>query len=296
MVFDPIVLFFALGLVAGIARSDLKIPSSIYEALSIYLLLAIGLKGGVELSKHSLSALMFGSMVVLLAGAAIPLIAFPVLRYLGRMSQPDSASIAAHYGSVSVVTYSVAVAALEDLKIDHEGYMVVYLVLLEIPALVLGVVLARMGAEGQGSIQWGKLLHEIFFGKSILLLIGGLIIGYVAGVGGFMQIAPLFSDLFKGVLALFLLEMGLVAASRMAAFRTYGAFLVVFAIVTPILSGILGIFTAKFLGLSVGGWHVAGNLVRQCLLHCRTGGNAHCSAAGQPGLVHWGLVRRDFSV
>lgn len=253
MVFDPIVLFFALGLVAGIAKSDLKVPSSIYEALSIYLLLAIGLKGGVELSKHELSSLMFGSMVVLLAGAVIPLVAFPILRYLGRLNRPDAASIAAHYGSVSVVTYSVGVAALNELKVDYEGYMVVYLVLLEMPALILGVVLARMGAEGQGRIQWGKLLHEVFFGKSILLLTGGLLIGFVAGVGGFKQMAPLFSDLFKGALALFLLEMGLVAASRMAAFRTYGAFLVAFAIGMPILSAIGGILTAKVLGLSVGG-------------------------------------------
>lgn len=253
MVFDPIVLFFALGLVAGVAKSDLKVPSSIYEALSIYLLLAIGLKGGVELSQHSLPALMFGSMIVLLAGAAIPLIAFPILRYMGRMSRPDSASIAAHYGSVSVVTYSVAVAALHELKIDYEGYMVVYLVLLEMPALILGVVLARMGAEGESRIQWGKLLHEIFFGKSILLLTGGLLIGYVAGVGGFKQMAPFFSDLFKGALALFLLEMGLVAASRMAAFRSYGAFLVAFGIGMPILSAIGGVLTAKLLGLSVGG-------------------------------------------
>ena len=253
MVFDPIVLFFALGLVAGIAKSDLKVPSSIYEALSIYLLLAIGLKGGVELSKHELSSLMFGSMVVLLAGAVIPLVAFQILRYMGRLNRPDAASIAAHYGSVSVVTYSVGVAALNELKVDYEGYMAVYLVLLEIPALILGVVLARMGAEGQARIQWGKLLHEIFFGKSILLLTGGLLIGYVAGVGGFKQMAPLFSDLFKGALALFLLEMGLVAASRMAAFRSYGAFLVAFGIGMPILSAIGGVLTAKLLGLSVGG-------------------------------------------
>ena len=253
MVFDPIVLFFALGLVAGIAKSDLKVPSSIYEALSIYLLLAIGLKGGVELSKHELSSLMFGSMLVLLAGAMIPLVAFPILRYLGRLSRPDAASIAAHYGSVSVVTYSVGVAALQDLKVDYEGYMVVYLVLLEMPALLLGVVLARMGAEGQARIRWGRLLHEVFFGKSILLLTGGLLIGFVAGVGGSKQMAPLFSDLFKGALALFLLEMGLVAASRMAAYRTYGAFLVAFAIGMPILSAIGGILTAKVLGLSVGG-------------------------------------------
>lgn len=261
MMFDPIVLFFLLGLLAGLSKSDLKIPAAIYEALSIYLLLAIGLKGGVELSKYPLSQLLTSSAVVLAAGMLIPVIGYPVLRFVGRLGHYDAASIAAHYGSVSVVTYSVAVATLIERQWTHDGYMVVYLALLEMPALILGVVLARVGEQREGQpggwaalarIQWGRLAHEVFFGKSILLLIGGLLIGYVAGVKGYEPIAPVFKDAFKGLLALFLLEMGLVAASRIAAFRSYGAFLVGFAIVMPLVSAVIGIVTARYLGFSQG--------------------------------------------
>lgn len=250
MAFEPVVLFFLLGAVAGLLRSDLKIPSSIYDALSIFLLLAIGLKGGVKLAEYPLGEMVVPGIAIILAGALIPLLAFPVLRYLGRMSRPDSASIAAHYGSVSVVTFSVGVTFLGQKMESFEGYMIVFLVLLEMPALIIGALLARYG---QGDVRWGKMLHEVFFGKSIFLLVGGLLIGYIAGAEGIKPLDLLFFDLFKGVLALFLLEMGLVAASRMADLRTYGPILVGFAIVMPLFSGALGTFMGWMLGLSVGG-------------------------------------------
>lgn len=250
MTFEPVVLFFLLGVIAGLARSDLKIPGSIYEALSIFLLLAIGLQGGVKLAEFPLAELVVPGLLILLVGSLIPLIAFPVLRLLGRMTRPDSASIAAHYGSVSVVTFSVGVALLIQEDIDFEGYMIVFLVLLEIPALVIGVILARYGV---GKARWGKLFHEVFFGKSIFLLAGGLVIGYIAGAEGIKPLDVLFFDLFKGILALFLLEMGLVAAARIAGLRAYGVFLISFAILMPIFSAILGVLLGWALGLSVGG-------------------------------------------
>lgn len=250
MSFEPVVLFFVLGVAAGLLRSDLKIPSSIYEALSIFILLAIGLKGGVEMAKHPIVDLLGAGLVIVLVGAIIPLVSFPVLRYLGRLSRADSASIAAHYGSVSVVTFSVGITLLGQEKLDFEGYLIVFLVLLEMPALVLGVILARYG---QGTVRWGKLLHEVFFGKSIYLLAGGLVIGFVAGAEGIKPLDKLFFDLFKGVLALFLLEMGLVASVRIAALREYGAFLAGFAVLMPIFSATLGTVTGWMLGFSVGG-------------------------------------------
>lgn len=250
MSFEPVVLFFVLGAAAGLLRSDLKIPGSIYEALSIFILLAIGLKGGVELAKHPVGDLLLDGLVIVLMGALIPLVAFPVLRYLGRMSRADSASIAAHYGSVSVVTFSVGITLLGQEKLEFEGYLIVFLVLLEMPALVLGVILARYG---QGTVRWGKLLHEVFFGKSIYLLAGGLVIGYIAGADGIQPLDKLFFDLFKGVLALFLLEMGLVASTRIAALREYGVFLAVFAVLMPIFSATLGVVTGWLLDFSVGG-------------------------------------------
>lgn len=250
MSFEPVVLFFVLGVAAGLLRSDLKIPAAIYEALSIFILLAIGLKGGVELAKYPLGSLIGKGLIIVAIGALIPLIAFPILRYLGRMSRADSASIAAHYGSVSVVTFSVGITLLGHENLDYEGYLIVFLVLLEMPALVIGVILARFG---MGAVRWGKLLHEVFFGKSIYLLAGGLITGYVAGPDGIQPLDRLFFDLFKGVLAFFLLEMGLVAASRIAALREYGVFLAGFAVVMPLISATLGTVAGWLLGLTVGG-------------------------------------------
>ena len=250
MGFEPVVLFFVLGVMAGLLRSDLKIPASIYEFLSIFILLAIGLKGGVELAKQPISDLLLSSLVIVGVGALIPLFAFPVLRYLGRLSRADSASIAAHYGSVSVVTFSVGITLLGQERLDFEGHLIVFLVLLEMPALVIGVILARYG---KGQVHWGKLLHEVFFGKSIYLLAGGLVIGAIAGPEGIKPLDKLFFDLLKGFLALFLLEMGLVASSRIAALREYGLFLAAFAVLMPIFSASLGTITGWLLGFSVGG-------------------------------------------
>ena len=250
MDFEPVVLFFVLGVAAGLLRSDLKIPGSIYEALSIFILLAIGLKGGVEMSKHPVGELVLDGLIIVVVGALIPLVAFPVLRFIGRMSRADSASIAAHYGSVSVVTFSVGITLLGQEMLEFEGYLIVFLVLLEIPALLIGVILAR---HGQGAVRWGKLMHEVFFGKSIYLLAGGLVIGFIAGAEGIQPLDKLFFDLFKGVLALFLLEMGLVASTRIAALREYGAFLAGFAVLMPLFSASLGTITGWMLDFSVGG-------------------------------------------
>lgn len=250
MPFEPVILFFLLGLLAGLARSDLKIPAVLYESLSIFLLLAIGLKGGVELARQSLAELLLPALVIVGIGAVLPLIAFPVLQRLGKLSRADAASVAAHYGSVSVVTFAVGAAYLANLGVDYEGYMVVFLVLLEFPALMIGVWLAR---RGQGESNLGKVLHEVFAGKSIVLLVGGLLIGWLAGADALKPLDKVFFDLFKGLLAIFLLEMGLVAASRIGDLRRAGTFLLGFAVAMPLFAGTLGALTASLLGLSVGG-------------------------------------------
>ncbi|MEN3371763.1 sodium-dependent bicarbonate transport family permease [Dechloromonas sp. ZS-1] len=250
MPFEPVILFFLLGLLAGLARSDLKIPAVLYESLSIFLLLAIGLKGGVELARQSLGDLIVPALVVVGIGACLPLIAFPLLQRLGKLSRADAASVAAHYGSVSVVTFAVGAAYLSNLGQAYEGYMVVFLVLLEFPALMIGVWLAKCG---QGNSNMGKVLHEVFAGKSIVLLVGGLLIGWMAGAEGLKPLDKVFFDLFKGLLAIFLLEMGLVAASRIGDLKRAGAFLLGFAIAMPVFAGVLGALTGSLLGLSVGG-------------------------------------------
>lgn len=247
---DVVVLFFLLGLFARLVKSDLRLPEALYETLSIYLLLAIGLKGGVELAKHPVAALALQAAVIVGVAALIPLAAFGVLRRVGKLPRSDAASIAAHYGSVSVVTFAVAAAYLAARGQVAEGYMVVFLVLLEFPALVIGVLLAR--GAGRGT-PWGRVLHEVLAGKSILLLVGGLLIGWVAGPQGIAPLDRLFFDLFKGLLAFFLLEMGLVVAGRLGDLRRAGAFLVSFAIAMPLAAGGLGVLTGTWLGLSVAG-------------------------------------------
>lgn len=194
MPFEPVILFFILGLLAGFIRSDLKIPGVLYESLSIFLLLAIGLKGGVELSRYALTDLLGQALIVVLVATLIPLAAFPILHRFGRLARADAASIAAHYGSVSVVTYAVAASFLARIGESAEGYMVVFLVLLEFPALLIGVILARRTA---GATRWGPLLHEVLSGKSIVLLVGGLLIGWVAGGEGIKPLDKLFFDLLN---------------------------------------------------------------------------------------------------
>lgn len=249
-VIDPIILFFLLGLGAGLLRSELRLPSAIYEFVSILLLLTIGLKGGIELAKQPFADLLPDMLAVVALGFFLALLAFPVLHYLGRFKRADAASIAAHYGSVSVGTYAVAVAYLGSRQVAFEDHMPLLLVMLEIPAILVGIVLAR-GLSRQ--TRWREVAHEVFLGKGIVLLVGGLLIGWVAGPDGLSSIKPLFFDLFKGFLALFLLEMGLLTATQMGGLRRYGLFLVAFGIGMPLFSSLVGIGLGLVLGLSVGG-------------------------------------------
>ncbi len=250
MALDPVVLFFALGLVAGLLRSDLKISSGLYETLSIYLLIAIGFKGGVELAAASPGNLVLPVIVVILMGAGTPLVAYPVLRKLGRLNRPDSASIAAHYGSVSVVTFAVGVSYLARLDVEYEGYMSVFLVLLEMPALAIGVLLAK----GVGrDTRWGVLAHEVLAGKAVVLLVGSLLIGWYAGAEGLASLDKFYMELFKGMLSLFLLGMGLITAARLADVRKSGLFLIAFGILMPVVSAMGGVAVGYALGLTLGG-------------------------------------------
>jgi hypothetical protein len=246
---DPVVLFFLLGLIARIARSDLRLPEAMYDALAIYLLLAIGLKGGVQLAQQPLATVLPQALAAIALGAAIPLLLFPLLR--AKLARPDAASIAAHYGSVSVVTFAVATSFLAARQIDAESHMPLLVALMEAPGIVVGIVLARAG--GGQRISWGPLAHEVLFGKSVLLLLGGLAIGALVGPEGSRPIAPLFTDLFKGVLALFLLEMGLVAGGRIGDLRRAGPFLLAFGIGAPLALGALGALVGQAIGLSLGG-------------------------------------------
>lgn len=249
LVIDAVPFFFALGAVASLARSELKLPTAVFEALSIYLLLAIGLKGGTQLASSTSADLGLHIAGALALGVAIPLIAFPVFRW--RFNRADSASLAAHYGSISIVTFAVAVSVLGSRGIAYEGHLALLAALMEAPAILVGIVLARLG--GGERPQWGKIAHEVFANKSVMLLMGGIAIGWAAGPEGVAPLKPLFTDLFKGALCLFLLEMGLVAAQRLGDLRRAGAFLVGAAVLLPLANALLGWALASALGFSAGG-------------------------------------------
>ncbi len=247
---DPVVWFFVLGVVAGLARSDLRIPPAIYELLTIILLLAIGLKGGVELARSPFDGLLLQAVLVVALGVAIPLVVFPLAYFATRLARADAASIAAHYGSVSVATYAVGVSYLGTRGITYDPQLPLFLVLLEVPAIVVGIVLAR-GVTRQ--TRWRELAQEIVFGKSIVLLLGGLLIGWVAGPAGVASIEPLFFDLFKGVLTLFLLEMGLIASSQARELRAKALSILTVGLVLPVPLAAAGALLGVSLGLSPGG-------------------------------------------
>jgi hypothetical protein len=255
---DPVVLFFVLGVIARIGRSDLRLPEALYETLSIYLLLAIGIKGGVQLAQQPVAQVLPQASAAIALGAAIPLLLFPILTRVGRLPRADGAAIAAHYGSVSVVTFAVAVAHLAARDVAAESYMPLLVALMEAPGIIAGIVLARIGSGKQ--VAWGRLGHEVLFGKSVLLLVGGIAIGAIAGPAGIAPIEPVFGGWFKGVLALFLLEMGLVAGGRLADLKRAGVFLVSFGVLAPPVLGLLGVAVGHAIGLSLGGAALLGTL------------------------------------
>lgn len=263
---DPVILCFVVGLAAGLLKSDLKLPDQLYETLSIYLLFTIGLKGGVELAISNVSEAIFPAIVTVLLGVVIPIIAYNILRKIGRFGRTDAASIAAHYGSVSAVTFAVVLSYLARLGVPTESFVTVLLVILEIPAIAVGIIIARTravkdepGSENKSFKLW-PLLHEVFLGKSIYLLVAGMFVGYLSGPERIHAVSPLFFDLFKGALAVFLLEMGVITSRRFGDLKRTGAFLVGFGIIMPLISGVMGAYMGMLSGLSLGGTTVLATL------------------------------------
>lgn len=256
---DPVILFFLIGLIAGLVRSDLRIPEAIYEILSIYLLLVIGLKGGVQLTNADFNSILLPVFGSIMLGVLIPLIAYPILRRFGKFRRPDAAAIAAHYGSVSAVTYAIVLTYLEHAGVTYEAYTTVLLVLLEIPAIAVGILIARLRAS-KGPMTYSKLIHEVFMGKSIYLLLAGLVVGFFLGPSGTESVRMVLFDPFKGILAFFILEMGLVVSRRLNELRKVGVFLIFFGIGMPVLSALLGTLVGWSVGLSIGGTTVLATL------------------------------------
>jgi hypothetical protein len=210
------------------------------------------LKGGVELANQPLARVLPQALAVAAMGLVLPLAAYPVLRALGRLSVPDAASIAAHYGSVSVGTYAVALAYLDRHAVAYESHTALFVAVLEAPAIVVGIILARQYAA-QGTSRRREIAREVLLGKSVFLLLGGVLIGWLGGEGLRAAMGSFFFDLFRGFLALFLLEMGFATAVRLPDLRRVGPFLIGFGIVMPLASAVVGAVVGLALGLSAGG-------------------------------------------
>lgn len=249
MQFDVVVAFFILGMVARGLNVHIDFPRGLYQSIIMFLLLAIGLKGGIALHSHASPGLILQSLAVIGFGLVLPFVAFPLLYKVGGLSRVDSASVAAHYGSVSVGTFAVAVAFLEARGIAYEPYFPLFVALLEVPAIAVGLWLAKSKSD---SFDLKQVCREVFLNQGIVLLVGGIAIGWWAGARA-DSIMPFFQTLFHGVLALFLLEMGRVAASKFGTLKQVGSFIAAFAVVMSLIGASLGALLASFLGLSPGG-------------------------------------------
>jgi hypothetical protein len=238
----PMPLFFALGLLAKLIGSDLKIPDAIYTALVLYLLTAIGFRGGAEIHEVGIGTIWAALLAAAFLGVLIPCIGFVVLRHVGRFSIHDAAAVAGHYGSVSAVTFAAASQFLTSLNIHPEPYMSAFLAIMEPIGIVAAIFLARaaLQVESVAGRRW--------------------LIGYLSGPGGQAMTKPFFVDPFKGILCLFMLEMGLLAAQRLAEVRRVGFFLVAFAVCMPVLYGLFGVLAGGAVGLSMAGATLLGAL------------------------------------
>ena len=256
---DIVVMFFLLGLVAGILRSDLTIPKAAYDTLSLLLMLTIGLKGGMALHGSVSWSLVGELFAIALVGALIPLILIPVLRLALKQSWADASSLAAHYGSVSAGTFAVVLAYVDSMELPVAAQSTLYLVVLELPAILVAFAIFRYFSQRNQSLavtrQKGasvKLWHETLTNRGVVLLVGGCIIGWMYGPLEGAAVTELFTGGFKAILALFLLEMGLTAAETLRPVPWKQWRLIIFALVTPMTLALLGLATGMMLGLSEG--------------------------------------------
>lgn len=233
---NPTLLFFFLGIVAALLKSDLEIPATSSKFISLYLLFSIGFKGGQSLATHEFTPEIFYTLLAgLVISMAIPLYCFFILRM--RLKTSDAAAVAACYGSVSAVTFVAAVTFLEIQQLTYGGHMVAVMALMEAPAIIISFMLMKWFDEEKNHQSFGNILSHSFTNGSVLMLIGSLIIGAIADIKQAEGIKPFTTDIFKGFLAIFLLDMGMLTAKRFGAFRKYGWFATAFAMVIPAING-----------------------------------------------------------
>ena len=254
----PPVLFFFLGVIAVLVRSDLEIPAPLPKLFSLYLLLAIGFKGGLELQHSGIDGPVLPTIAAaVLMSLAVPLLSFAVLRL--KLDPFNAAAIAATYGSISAVTFITAESFLETQKLPHDGFMVAALALMESPAIIVGLLLVKLASNqdrpNNGRMRWGAVLHEAMLNGSVYLLVGSLVIGYLSAGNSPQSVEkmlPFTDKLFYGALSFFLLDMGIVAAQRLGDLRRAGSFLIAFSVLMPLFNALVGALIARGLGLEAG--------------------------------------------
>ena len=255
---QPIVLAFLLGAIAGAVRSELELPEPVIKLLSIYLLFSLGLTGGRELAKAALGDVLPLLAATIVLTFAIPTGAYLVARRLGRLDVSNAAALAAHYGSVSTATFFASMSFATAMGAPAEGYLAAMVALMEF-GVVYSLALARIASgRRDGGVRVAELVLSVVRGRGILLLLGGMAIGAIATDKQWAQISPFYEGLFRGMLMLFLLEMGITAARQIAAFRQVGAFMVAFGVAMPVLHGLVGVAIGHAVGLSTGGAFVFG--------------------------------------
>jgi hypothetical protein len=252
------VLVFALGFIAARFKSDIRIPEPVYQIISVYLLFGIGLKGGVALRNSSLDGIALPLIATILLGTIIPVLAFLALKAIKNLNSIDRGAISAHYGSTSLVTFTAALVFLENAEVSYEGFATALLTVMEVPGIIVGIFLATRHLNRK--VSWGESLREAILGKTVVLLLGGLIIGAISGDAGYEKVAPFFVNLLPGILALFLMHLGFLAGAKAHAIKEVGPGLAIFAILFPIFAGTLGVIGGAMAGLSVGGATVLGVL------------------------------------
>lgn len=244
------VLAFALGIFAARVKSDLSVSKGAYDTISFVLLLAIGLKGGHALQATSFQDAIGPVLATLAIGSVIPALVFFALKGVKKINDVDRGSIAAHYGSTSLVTFTAALVFLESSKIAYEGIVTTLLVAMEIPGILIGVLLAKGGLK---ALKDRELIREVFLGKTVLLLLGGVLLGFISGAESYEKVKLLFVDAQPGLLTIFLLTLGIKAGQNFGEFKKVGVPLTIASVVFPVLGGAMGAAVGSLIGLSVGG-------------------------------------------
>jgi hypothetical protein len=258
---SPLVLAFLLGMFARLVKSEISLPEGVLKFMSIYLLLSIGLKGGHELAQVSFDEVAGVLGLTIAMVILVPTLCFTLVRTLGKFDVPNAAALAAHYGSVSSVTFFTALTFAREMGTPAEGFMPALVAIMEW-GVVVSLLLARLFSPNRtASGSLGHIIVDTLRGRGIILLSGGMLIGFFTGDAGYAQVAPFYDQLFRGILMLFLLEMGMTAAGQFREFKKVGVFMILFGTLFPIMMGAFGVAIASLIGMSIGGAFVFGAIL-----------------------------------